>query len=165
MKQMETTTKIIGENSFHIRPFPAFVSANVCGELAKIATPLIAAITALPDDKNNLGDVDLEKAIPILSDAFSGLSGDQFEGIMKKLLVQYKNISVTGEATQGTTLTLDMDLANEIFCAELQDMIVLCFEVIKLNFSSFFKKLGVQFGKRISNTEEAQTSVVLESSI
>ena len=29
MKQQETTQKTIGENTFYIRPFPAFRAANI----------------------------------------------------------------------------------------------------------------------------------------
>ena len=163
MKQMTPIVKEIGEYTFHIRPFPAFVSANICGELAKIATPLLGAITALPTGEKGVGDIEMDKAMPILTEALSGLSGDKFEELMKKLLVQYKNISVTDP--DGKTVMLDMDTANEIFCGELQDMLVLCFEVIKLNFSSFFKKLGARFGKQIASTEGVQTSADGENSI
>ena len=42
---------------------------------------------------------------------------------------------------------LDMDLVNEIFCGEVQDMFILAFYVIRLNFNGFFKKLAGRFGK------------------
>ena len=65
---------------------------------------------------------------------------------MKKLLVDHKNVSVEGEATGGDVKQLTLDLANEVFCGEIQDMYILCWEVIKLNFGGFFKKLGAQSG-------------------
>ena len=73
---------------------------------------------------------------------------------MKKLLIDNKNISVEGEATDGDTKPLTMDLANEVFCGEIQDMYILCFEVIKINFKGFFEKIGAQFG---SLKTQAQT--------
>ena len=65
---------------------------------------------------------------------------------MKKLLNDYENVSVEGDATEGKTMRLTYDLANEVFCGDVQDMYILCFEVIKLNYSGFFKRLGVQSG-------------------
>ena len=44
---------------------------------------------------------------------------------------------------------LTEDLANEIFCEEVQDMFILAFEVIRTNYNGFFKKLGNQFGSVI----------------
>lgn len=61
---------------------------------------------------------------------------------------------------------LDTDIANEVFCGELQDMLMLCAEVIRLNYSSFFKRIGTQFGSRhvgmqteVPGTENMDTSI------
>ncbi|MBQ4120619.1 MAG: hypothetical protein IJD35_01255, partial [Clostridia bacterium] len=88
----------------------------------------------------------VEDAMPAISNAFAGLSGDKFEKLMKKLLIDHKNVSVACEATNGETKVMDYDLANEVFCMEIEDMYILCFEVIRLNFGGFFKKLGARFG-------------------
>jgi hypothetical protein len=42
---------------------------------------------------------------------------------------------------------LDKDLADEVFCGNVQDMFVLCVHVIKLNFNGFFEKLATLSGK------------------
>ena len=42
---------------------------------------------------------------------------------------------------------LTEDLANEVFCTDVQDMFILAFEVIRTNYNGFFKKLGDRFGK------------------
>jgi len=148
MKQLETTQKVIGDYTFYIRPFPAFVAANISGELASVLTPMIGGIAPLigGDNGEDIMDMDVEKALPSVSAAFSGLSGDKFESMMRKLLINNGNISIEGEATEGKTMKLTYDLANEVFCGEVQDMFVLCFEVIRLNFGGFFKKLGARFG-------------------
>lgn len=156
MKQMEVTEKTIGENTFYLKPFPAFVAVNISGELAAILTPMLGGIAALVGATSNgsgteekpdsIMDVEIEDALPALSQAFSGLSGDKFERLMKKLLIDHKNISVEGEATDGDAKLLTYDLANEVFCGDVQDMYILCFEVIRLNFKGFFTKLGAQFG-------------------
>lgn len=159
MKQMEVIEKKIGENTFYIRPFGAFVAANISGDLAAIITPMLGALgplvgnlgdnatpESLASGDFNIMDMDVDKALPVLSNALSSLSGDQFEAMMKKLLIQHGNVSVEGAATGNTVKMLDYDTANEVFCGELQDMFILCFEVIKANFGGFFKKLGARFG-------------------
>ena len=50
----------------------------------------------------------------------------------------------TGEYEQEI---LDMDIVNEIFCGDVQDMFILAFYVIRLNFNGFFKRLAGPSGK------------------
>lgn len=173
LKQMEVTEKRIGDSTFYIKPFPAFVAVNISGELASVLTPLLGGLAALvgSGDKDSDGkpkdimDVNVEDALPAVTSAFSNISGDKFERLMKKLLIDHKNISVECEATDGEVKPLNYDLANEVFCGDVQDMYILCFEVIRLNFKGFFTKIGAQFGslkgllqKKAPNTESGETS-------
>lgn len=154
--QLKTTEKVIGDNHFYIRPFPAFTAANISGELAAVLSPMLGGLVALigadsgeeKDKKKstNFLDTDVEDAVPVLAKSFSGLSGDKFESLMKKLLCDHKNISVESEVTDGQVVIMDYDIANEVFCGDVQDMYILCWEVIKINFAGFFKKIGAQFG-------------------
>ena len=75
-------------------------------------TPLLGGVAALVGGKvgedgssagteKNIMDVDVEDALPVLTSAFSSISGDKFERLMKKLLIDNKNISVESEATDG----------------------------------------------------------------
>ena len=149
MKQMEVTQKVIGENTFYLKPFPAFVAANISGELTALISPMLGALGGVVgEDADNfdIRNVKVDDAVPAVSKAFNGITGDKVEDLMKKLLVQHKNIAVSGPATGDATKQLDMDLANEVFCGELQDMYALCFEVIKLNYAGFFRKFGDLFG-------------------
>lgn len=151
MRRMDTTEKTIGDNTFYIRPFSAFTSASISGELSSAIAPIIGELAPLLDDKDGKKDFDLEKidvkeALPAIAGAIGAIDGDKLEHLMRRLLVDYKNVSVEGEITNNSAKLLSMDLANEIFCCELQDMLLLCYEVIKVNFGGFFKKLGVQFG-------------------
>ena len=136
MRQMEVTRKVIGDNAFYIKPFPAFVAVNISGDLASVLSPLLGGIASLfggnvaqgqttDTGASNIMDMDVSEAVPVLASAFTSLSGD---------------------ATEGKTARLTYDLANEVFCGDVQDMYILCFEVIKLNYSGFFKRLGVQSG-------------------
>lgn len=162
MKQLETTIKEIGGATFYITPFPAFKSANISGDLMKLLTPIIGAIVKIlggdekkedestaQEAKAKASDIlnqDIERYIPDLVSAVSTLDGDKIEDMMKKLLINYRNVKVECEITKGDAKVLTYDLANEVFCNELQDMYLLCWEVIKLNFGGFFKKLGLQSG-------------------
>ncbi len=153
VKQMEVTEKKIGDATFYIRPFPAFVAANISGELSALIAPMLGGIAPLIGgakvDENgvaDLMDMQIEDALPAFSNAFSSLSGDKFERLMKQLLINHENISVECETTEGEVKRLTYDLANEVFCGEVQDMFILCFEVIRINFKGFFKKLGNRFG-------------------
>lgn len=141
MKMQDPTHVTIGEREFHIFPFPAFKCANLSGELASLILPLLTAAAGLKDGL----DTDLSKIGPVISEAFSNLSGDKVESFLRKLLIDNKNISVT-PADGGKAVWLTEEIANEVFCGEMQDMFILAFYVIKLNFSGFFKRLDGQFG-------------------
>ena len=173
MKMMEVTEKTIGEHTFYIRPFSAFYSANLSGELASLLTPMLGSLVPLvggvSGDKGkefHLEDLDMEELGPALTEAVSGLNGDKVESIMRKLILNQGNVSVCGPATEGRTEKLNEDLVNEVFCWELQDMYILCFEVVRLNFQGFFKRLGARSGNRPSelratrkNTSDSETSM------
>lgn len=147
MKQHETTEKTVGENTFYIRPFPAFTAANISGELISVLAPAVAGLAPLAmgaGDSDGDGNVDfMNLDVSSFSGAMSGLSGDKVENLLKKLLTKHGNISV--ETAEGVK-RLDNDLANEIFCGSAQDMFVLAVEVINVNFKGFFKKISGQFG-------------------
>jgi hypothetical protein len=150
-------SKEIGGNTYHIRPFAAFTAANISGELAAVITPLLASIApavAGGEEDASLLDIDTEQAAPALSAAFSALSGDKVESLLKKLLTKHGNISVE---TDGELKQLDDNLVNELFCGEVQDVFVLAFEVVKVNFGGFFKKLGSLSGNLIGGLPSATT--------
>lgn len=164
MRRMQTIEKVIGENTFYIRPFGAFAAANISGELAALLSPILAGIAPLfggldtgdngSDAEANPLDMDIEEAMPAISSALSTISGDKVERMMRRLLIDQQNISVQGEDTDGNTVILDKDLADEVFCGELQDMFILCYEVIKLNFKGFFKKVGIRSGSLIDKLKK-----------
>lgn len=193
MKRMERTEKVIGENTFYIVPFAAFTAANISVELTAILSPMIGSMGAVVGeiDMNeamkaanqpsfstentseeagsfaveDIMNMDMEKLMPALARAFGSLSGDKFERLMRRLLVDNQNISVQGEATDGRVVNLSKDLADEIFCGEIQDMLILCYEVIKVNFSGFFRKLGVQFGRQLRAISAEKPSAASTASL
>ena len=162
MKQLESREVTVGENIFYIRPLPAFKAANLSGELAALVLPLVTGLTSLipagttaENMGNGLFDIDVKDAGPAISAAFSSLSGDKIEAILKHLLIAGKNISVEvpGERVQ----ILTEDLANEAFCEDVQDMFILAFEVIRTNYNGFFKKLGGRFGPVVEALKQTVT--------
>lgn len=151
MKQLEAREVVLGDNTFYIRPLPAFKAANMTGELVAVVLPILTGLAPLLGGENgdkSILDVDLEKAAPAVTDAFSAISGDKLERLLKQLLLTGKTISVqTADSEKPQLLT--EDLSNEIFCEEVQDMFLLAFEVIRSNYNGFFKKLSTRFGPAI----------------
>ena len=163
LKQLEPVIEKIGVNTFAITPFPAFRAANLSGELASVLAPVMGALLPLAEGldvtknagnsseesgKNSGGlfDIDAHKAARVFSDC-PEISGDKIETLMRKLLLG-GHITVEFEDENGRRHTekLDSDLANEIFCGDVQDMFILCFYVIRLNFNGFFGKLTALSG-------------------
>lgn len=164
MKQFDVACeRRLSGNVFFIRPFPAFVSANLSGEVTALIIPVLGSILpviggASGSDEDSLFDMDVEKAAPALAGALSGVNGDKIESLLKKLLVKHGNISVELDG-EHEVQKLTEDLANEIFCGDAQDMFILAFDVIKANFSGFFTKIQSLFGDRIGGLlQRVQTS-------
>ena len=164
MKQLETTEVVVSGTKFYIKPFPAFTAANISGELASVLTPFLGALAPLLDDKKDgdkegadseinetaekeksLSDIDAGEAAKAMSTV--SISGDKLEKLMRKLLLG-GHIAFEDEDEDGNTepKKLNIDEANELFCGDVQDMFVLCFHVIRINFNGFFKKFAPQFG-------------------
>jgi hypothetical protein len=149
MKQMEVTKKKIGDNTFYIKPFGAFTAANITGLLAKTIGPLVGGMGGLLKNGTTVDEImnsDMGDMLPGLGNALSEIEPSQLESLIKKLIVDYKNVSINGEITGNEAEILNFDLANEVFCGDLMGMLELCVEVCKVNFGGFFKKLGIQSG-------------------
>jgi len=137
-------------NRFYIRPFPAFAAANLSGEISSLIIPILASIApaASKAGGDSVLDINVEDAAPALASGLSAVNGDRVESLLKKLLVKHGNISVELEG-KDEAQRLTEDLANELFCGDAQDMFILAFDVIKVNFSGFFVKLGSLSGGAI----------------
>ena len=155
MKQLEATEFVVAGTKFYVRPFPAFKAANISGELASVLTPFLGALAPLIDTKKGdtgerespestdkgLDDIDAGEAAKAMSAV--NISGAQIEKLMKKLLLG-GHIAYEAEDDEGNTEAkkLEEDDVNELFCGDVQDMYILCFDVIKVNFNGFFKKFA-----------------------
>lgn len=147
LKQVEPIVEKIGDFKFYITPFAAFKAANLTGELASTLAPLLGVLAPLVNDNKDLLDIDAGDAANAMQSC-SALSGDKLEKLMKKLLLGgHIVVEIENEYGEKDGKMLDEDLANEVFCGDVQDMFMLCFHVIKLNFNGFFKRLAGRFGK------------------
>lgn len=145
MKRQTPTQVSIGDYNFYIYPFGALIASRLTGDLLALVTPILGAAAPLIGKQLNaedgsLFDLEIEELAPVLSGAFSSLSGEQLERMMRQLLLDHKNIFFEGVEDEKPKL-LGQDDLNEIFCLELQDMYLLAWEVLKLNFKGFFKRL------------------------
>ena len=140
-KQMEPEKKEIDGNIYYIYPFPAFQASNLSGDLFAMFMPFISSLS--PAFKDDVMDTDVKKITPFLADAFSTLSGDKMEMMLKKLLLS-KNVTLPDD--DGGTQVLTEDLSNRLFCANIQHMFLLAFYVIKVNYGDFFSKIEDRFG-------------------
>lgn len=157
LRRMEPKTETVGRHKFYITPFSAFKAANMTGELASVLAPLLGAMAPLLDDRGSgdgsdggghksLMDIDAGKAAQAMMGC--SISGDKLEKLTKKLLLGgHIVVEAPNEDGEIEPQTLDMDLADELFCGDVQDMFILCFHVIKLNFNGFFKKFAALSGK------------------
>lgn len=146
MKQLQTTVENIGDMKFYITPFPALKAANISAELASVLMPALGALAPLAVNDGELMDTDVSVAAGALSKV--SINGDNFEKLIRKLLLG-GNIAVEAcdDAGNASQHRLDADLLNEIFCGDVQNMFVLCFYVIRLNYRGFFKKFDALFGR------------------
>ena len=69
------------------------------------------------------------------------------------------------DSSQDDPEILTESLANELFCCEVQDMFVLAFHVIQLNFSGFFRKTGSPSGKAFENIQSRWTNMVSSTAV
>lgn len=145
MKIQDPVKVTVGGHDFYVRPFSAFKAANISGEVVKVVVPILGSLLPVfgAKDVSQVMEQDIAELAPAISKGFDALSGDSCEKLLRDLLVRNGNIAVD---IDGKTNVLTEDIANEIFCGEVQDMYVLAFHVIKANYGGFFKNLGAQSG-------------------
>lgn len=136
MRQDESKDVEIGGYVYHIFPFSAFKAANLSGELFAIVGPALQGLASLKD-------VDADVNFDTFKAFFATLNGDKVEGLLRRLLIANRNISVD---YNGERKWLTGEMADTLFCGAMTQMYKLAFEVIKLNYGDFFGGLGALFG-------------------
>ena len=95
VKMMKPTEQKIGRNTFYIYPLPAFTAANLSTEVISLLSPLVGGIagafkegnTESRTENKSLMDMDISEAAPHIAGAFSSLSADKTELLLRKLLL------------------------------------------------------------------------------
>jgi len=139
MKQFDVHDVTIGENQFHIFPFPAMRAANLSAELMKTLAPIVPVIATIMGGKENILSSDASSVVS----ALQTIDGDKLENLLTKLLIRDRNVSIE---QNGNAVPLTESIINEVFCASIEDLYALAIEVIKVNYGGFFEKLGLQYG-------------------
>lgn len=153
VKMMQPTEQKIGGNTFYIYPLPAFTAANLSADVISLLAPLVSGIAGAVaarsqddgmEESKVLMDMDVSEVAPYIAGAFSSLSAEKTEQLLRNLLMN-KNVAVKHEGSQDVDY-LTEDKCNEIFCGNVQNMFVLAFHVIKVNYSDFFESIGSRSG-------------------
>jgi len=147
MRQDESKDVEINGYEFHIFPFSAFKAANLSGELFSVVGPALGGIAEI-SGKGLDKDIDFTA----FNALFNALDGDKVEGLLRRLLIANRNISVD---LNGERKWLTGEIADTLFCGAMLSMYKLAFEVIKLNYGDFFGGLGTLFGAREEKPEKA----------
>lgn len=174
MKLMEATTVKIDGRNFAIYPFGAFYAANLSGELARFIGPFVAGgaplLKMMASDNKDADDLDINEVMPGVYKALEGLDGNKVEELLRKLLIIKGNVAVTVTNDFGVAemKTLNGDIADEIFAQDIQNMYILAFHVIQVNFKGFFRKLLAQSGlqgvaEKILSSNNTDNSTLLDS--
>lgn len=149
-RQIDPKIVEVGGRKFSIYPFGAFYSANLSGELTRFFGPFIAGgapiLQALMSDDKQ--DTNIAELLPGMMSAMENLDGNKVEAMLTKLLIAQGNIYVEAQDDFGNKAikALTRDVADNLFVQDVQDMYILAFEVIRLNFGGFFGKLLGQYG-------------------
>lgn len=168
MKQTTPEGVTVCGKGFHIFPFSAFVAANLSAEVLRIVMPVLGALAPLAvnvaedgnapaedtDGRESVKkagildrDIDFDRLGPALANVFAGVSGDEVETVLRKLLTTYGNISYEDE--RGNSRKLTEDDAGELFCGEPYGLFILAFHVARVNYSGFFSKMPGLYGNQM----------------
>lgn len=167
MKRMEMRDITVGEYQFKVRPFGAKDATYIFGDVASIILPILGTVSVASDDKDAVNmemfdGMDMDK--DSLVKALARINGNALSKLVSELLLDHSNIRVL-DPEKNTYEVMGEDDFDEIFCQYLAGMLNLCAEVIRLNFSGFFKDAITLFGGLIkvrragsSNSTESSTT-------
>ena len=157
----------VGEYQFKVRPFGAKDATYIFGDVASIILPILGTVSVASDDKDAVNmemfdGMDMDK--DSLVKALARINGNALSKLVSELLLDHSNIRIL-DPEKNTYEVMGEDDFDEIFCQYLAGMLNLCAEVIRLNFSGFFKDASTLFGGLIkvrragsSNSTESSTT-------
>lgn len=146
LRIIEPVQVTVGGIDFAIYPFPAFKAANISGDIMGLLVPMLGALVPLFNKESDVLDTDVENAAPAIAGAFNTLSGDKVELLLRKLLTDHSNIvtEIEDETDHTKQIFLTEEVINTygLFCGDVQEMYILAFQVLKVNYAGFFEKIG-----------------------
>ena len=167
-KMIQPVEKKIGRYTFYIYPLPAFTAARLSTEVIGLLSPLVAGVAGAFKDsssavdsseKKSLMDMDVGEAAPYIAGAFSSLSADKVERLIRDLLLG-GNVAVREEDSPDAEY-LTEDKCNEVFRGNTQNMFILAFYVLKENYGDFFESIGNRSGT-VTEAVKKMVSPVME---
>lgn len=135
---------IQGDSVFYIRPLDPFLSVNLLGDLTKTLSPIAgkASAAAVGGDKGkgkqSIFDTELNAASieGIFTAIAENVDGAKIESLIKRILnEQYVSVRLPGQEA----VRLTREVIAELFTGNAQDMLMLAFEVLKVNYGGFTK--------------------------
>ncbi|MGL5433809.1 MAG: phage tail assembly chaperone [Lachnospiraceae bacterium] len=147
---LEKKEVTIGQSHFYIAPFPAFVSVRVSASLTKTLAPVLGGVVALfggdsgkaeESGSESILDMDITDAMPAFAKAMESINPDEWELTMRLLLIDKSNIAIKNEEYPEGVI-LSEDIMNSLFAKDVTGLFRLAFEVIKLNFGTFFDRFN-----------------------
>ena len=154
-----TEVKIDG-TSFFVAPFPVFAAVRITAMLSKVLAPVLGGLIALlgesadEEAEDDLGN-EIKSAIPSFVEAMSSTNPADFERLFRELLVNSRNIAFQDdEHTTGEILT--EDYLNAMFAGDSQNLYILAYHVLKVNFRGFFEKFSSLSGSPLIQKLKAQ---------
>ena len=140
-----------GDYTFAIRPFPAFHSMRVLGDLQKVVVPALGgAVGGLKPESLDMDTSDVKFIGGAVADALNNLAktldGETLERAAE-LLLDPQYVSVAPLHTKDFQ-PLDEGAVNEIFSGRIIDLIALMVQIFKVNYADFSKLSSVPTGVR-----------------
>ena len=140
-----------GDYTFAIRPFPAFHSMKVLGDLQKVVVPALGgAIGGLKPESLDMDTSDVKfiggAVAAALNNLAKTLDGETLERAAE-LLLDPQYVSVAPLHTKDFQ-PLDEGAVNEIFSGRIIDLIALMVQIFKVNYADFSKLSSVPTGVR-----------------
>lgn len=143
---MNKTEVQISGTSFFIAPFPVFVSVRITAMLTKVLSPVLGGLVALLGSGNNEEGTsesdameEAAAAIPTFTDAMSSLNPYDFEKLMRELLITSRTIVWKNDQQPDGEILIEESL-NALMAGNSQDVYILAYHVLKVNFKGFFEK-------------------------
>lgn len=128
----------MGKDIFYVQQFPPFEGIRVFGELQKLILPTVGGVAMGTEQGEESG---IMAGLMMLSE---NVDAEKTESIMRMLLNPlYVSVKIGGE---GQAMPLDENTINRIFTGRYFDMLVLAYEIAKVNFLDFQKLCGLPTG-------------------